>query len=79
MIDISRITDDEVEGAACVNDLDAAIKPLMDKAGIETGDLAGIIFAAVEWDKLGFYGRLDAIGNWLAHEDAYAKYGIGGL
>jgi hypothetical protein len=70
MIDISKITDADVEGAACVDDLDAAIRPLMDKAGITTGDIAGICFSDVKWGELGVLGRLEAIGNWLAHEDA---------
>lgn len=75
MIDITRITDAEVEGAALVDDLDAAIRPLMDKAGITTGDVAGMCFSGVEWSDLGVLGRLEAIGNWLAHEDAFSKQG----
>lgn len=75
MVDITRINNDEIEAALMVKDLDAAIRPLMDKAGITTGDVAAVCFSSVDWDGLTALGRREAITYWLAHEAHYAQHG----
>lgn len=69
MTDIFRITEADIAAAVLVDDLDAAIRPLQDKAGITDGGLAGMCFSD-QWPVLNAAGRTLEIQNWLAHEDA---------
>src|SRR5580765_55522 len=71
MIDLSKITDQDIETASKVDDLDAALVPMMDKAGITSGDVAGMVLDHEEWSKTDAPFRVDMLRKWIRTESLY--------
>ncbi len=71
-IDVSAITDTDIQNAAAVSDLDDAVRPLQDIAGITDGGWAGMAFSGVSWGYLNYVEREEAIRAWLRIEGHYA-------
>jgi len=61
-----KITEDMLMAAAKVDDLDDAVRGVMDQVGITTGDVAGIVLTSYqdEWADLDYWGRLAALREW---------------
>jgi hypothetical protein len=70
-ITIDHITDDDLRAAAAQNDLDAALGPLMDKAGIEDGTGASIHlddYGKERWLEGTIDERITQLREWLTSE-----------
>lgn len=54
--------------------IDEAVKPIQDALGIETGDVAGLVFSGCQhsWPTMSWTKRASLIASWLAVEVSYA-------
>lgn len=71
-IDLSKITPQMIQAAILVDDLDAAIRPLQDAAGITDGGVADMAFTQRDtWEGVGKATREEQIKKWLDLEKLY--------
>jgi hypothetical protein len=69
-----RITDDMLIAATLIDDLDAAVKSVMDQVGIDEGGVAGLVFGGVyadAWPTADPHYRLAMLREWRDTERAY--------
>lgn len=69
-----RITDEMLDIAARSDDLDAAVKGVMDQVGIDEGGVAGMSFCGEPgetWPTANHYDRLSMLCEWRDAERAY--------
>lgn len=70
-----RITDDMLAAAAKIDDLDAALKGVMDQVGIDEGGVAGMVFSGEQdsgwWRTADVHYRLAMLREWRDAELAY--------
>lgn len=69
---LDAIMQDDLTAAAEVDDLDAALAPLMAKAGIVTGDVGGVVFSGFDWPAAQPAERLEQLMRWMDAERAYS-------
>ena len=67
-MNFDAITKDDVITAANTADIDAALVVLMDKIGIDAGDIAGIVFSDFDWTASQPDERFDQLVKWLETE-----------
>ncbi len=70
LYEILPASDAALLNAANNDDLDGAIKPIMDARGIEAGDVAGACFSDFDWQVANKAERIEALRRWLQAEDA---------
>jgi hypothetical protein len=73
------ITDEMLNVAANINDLDEALRSVMDQVGITTGDCAGIVFSGLEhphatWQEMPLPDRFDKLCEWRASEQSWGDW-----
>lgn len=76
MIDTTKITDEQIQTAAKIDDLDEAILPLMSTMGQETGHYSGLFFAGEignEWPTASYRRRVEILQSYIAFEDDMAN------
>lgn len=72
-IDLSKITPQMIQAAVLVDDLDAAISPLQDAAGITDGGVADMAFTQRDtWEGVGKATREEQIKDWINLEKIHA-------
>lgn len=74
-IKISEVADSMRDVAAQIDDLDEAVKSIMDVVGITTGDVAGLYFAGQpekSWPAASAQERVAMLSGWLELEEVYA-------
>lgn len=73
MIDVSKITIFDLNEAAQNSDLDAALLPIMNKAGITDGGQAGIMFedGPDAWRASQHHSRIAQLVRWLTTESDF--------
>lgn len=64
---------DEIRNAADAPDIDAAIGPLMIRAGITDGDIAAAVFSGFDWTEALPAEREQMIDRWLETEAMYGN------
>jgi hypothetical protein len=69
---IEKIKESDIEAAARVANVDAALLPLMRAAGISTGDVAAQAFSGFDWAAADTVARIQQINAWLKLEKIYA-------
>ena len=69
---IEKIKEGDIEAAALVANVDAALLPLMRTAGISTGDVAAQAFSGFDWTAADTKARIRQIKAWLKLEITYA-------
>ena len=69
---IEKIKDSDIEAAARIADVDAALLPLMRTAGIATGDVAAQAFSGFDWTAADRMARVHQVRKWLKLEITYA-------
>jgi len=67
---ITNIKMDDIGRASQNNDLDAALRPLMDIAGITTGDVAAQVFSGFDWQNADQWARVQQLAAWIRAEKA---------
>jgi len=70
---VRNITMGDIVTAAKVDDIDAAIAPLQDKAGITDGGVAAVAFSGLDWDTARINTRVVWIVRWVKLEQAYEE------
>ena len=74
MIDLSKITEADIDAAAKIDDVDEALAGLMAKAGITTGDVAGVVFSDdFPWAEVAYGSRVGKLREWIKTEQLYAE------
>lgn len=71
--DLSAILWADIIDASHVSDIDTAILPIQDKAGIEDGGVAAMAFSGFDWRMATIRDRRDAIIRWLKLEESYTE------
>jgi hypothetical protein len=68
------ITADMLIGAAAINDLDEALRSVMDVVGIDDGGVAGLVFSGDRdrdwWPTAAHTERMEMLRRWAAAEEA---------
>ncbi|MDQ1817252.1 hypothetical protein RBA41_28500 [Massilia sp. CCM 9210] len=70
-INLQAITQAMLDKASENPDLDRALDPLMDAAGIKDGDVAGVVFSGPKgqsWPTAAGADRLEMLGEWMSTE-----------
>jgi hypothetical protein len=69
------ITDAMLAAAAQIDDLDEALRSVMDQVGITSGDVAGVVFSgsrdAEWWAVVSSEDRLRQLGHWRDVEQGW--------
>jgi hypothetical protein len=69
------ITDAMLDAAAQIDDLDEAVRSVMDQVGITTGDVAGLHFSGTQdrswWPTASISDRLEMLQGWRAAEQTW--------
>lgn len=72
-MDLSRITPGHIAAAARTDDLDDAVRPLQDLAGITDGGIASLSLSAALWHHARPPDREHMLRNWIEIERLYAE------
>jgi hypothetical protein len=73
---VKNITFGDVLASAAIDDIDAALLPLMKIAGIDDGGIAGIVFSGGEaesWPQESMRSRAAMLCHWMAVEYSYER------
>lgn len=74
-INLKAITPEMIKTASLVDDIDDAIRPLQEAAGIEDGGLASVVFSGIldhdTWPTATPEDRIEGIENWIKLEEIY--------
>jgi hypothetical protein len=72
-MNMAKITLDHIGKASQNNDLDAALKQLMDIAGVTTGDVAAQVFSGFDWAGADQWSRVERLARWIRAEKAFCE------
>lgn len=73
---VTKVTFGDILTSAAIDDIDEALLPLMTIAGIESGDVAGVVFSGGEfetWPTTSKSERIKMLAHWLAVEHRYEE------
>lgn len=70
---VEAVKDSDIEAAALIDDLDAAVLSLMEIAGIDDGGVAAHCFSGFEWETADAHERVTQLHHWLRTERRYAE------
>lgn len=73
MVNLDTITEEDIAKAAKIDDPDEALATMMKKAGITTGDVAGVVFSDFPWEEVAYGSRVGKIREWIETERNYAE------
>ena len=68
MVDVTAVKDNDVEEAALIDDIDAAILKLQNIAGINDGGIAAQCFSGFDWTNADTAARVHQLHYWLRVE-----------
>jgi len=68
-VNVACVKDSDVEAAALVDDLDAALLPLMNIANVSDGGVASMVFSGFDWSAATTDQRVRQLHHWLKTEE----------
>lgn len=74
-----KITDDMLQAAARIDDLDEACRSVQDAVGIDDGGVAGMHFGGQyedDWPTADYWYRLQMLREWVDLEKVYADSAV---
>jgi hypothetical protein len=72
-VDTTKVHHALIDEACFENDLNKALRSMMDPAGIKTGDIAAQYFDEHFWRNAYYIDRLERVHQWLRYEKECAE------
>lgn len=70
------VTDELIASCAMINDIDQAVLPIQERAGIADGGVAAMFFSPEDiWEGLNHAARQEALRDWLRMEVSMRECG----